>query len=218
MPGRTLRAPSPRDGETEQRILDAARRVFLRDGTAGTRMQEIAREAGVNQALLHYYFRSKERLSTAVFQQIAGRIFPTIAQVLTGPSSLDDKIDRLVATYLDTLAANPFIPAYIISELHHHPDRIQHALTGVMGSDPRPVMRSVLQQLGKQIDERVRAGKMRDITPQEFVINLLSLCVFPFAAKPMFEIILGMDDAAFKRFIRQRKKELPEFFRNALKP
>src|SRR4029078_10382413 len=109
MPGRAVRTPSSRDGETEQKILDAARRVFLRDGTAGTRMQEIAREAGVNQALLHYYFRSKERLSTAVFQQIAGRIFPTIAEVLMGPSSLDEKIARLVATYVETLSPHHII-------------------------------------------------------------------------------------------------------------
>src|SRR6476646_2569253 len=94
---RATRKPAPHDGETEQRILDAARAVFVRRGTAGARMQEIAREAGVNQALLHYYFRSKERLSTAVFQQIARGIFPALAQTLGGDLPLDDKIDQLIA-------------------------------------------------------------------------------------------------------------------------
>ena len=89
-------AAQSRDKDTEQRILEAARTVFLRDGTAGARMQEIAREARVNQALLHYYFRSKERLSAAVFQQVASRIFPALVQTLGANSSLDEKIDTLI--------------------------------------------------------------------------------------------------------------------------
>src|SRR6185436_6737613 len=112
------------DGETEQRILDAARTVFLQHGTAGARMQEIAQEAGVNQALLHYYFRSKERLAQAVFQQMASRLFPALIQTLASDISLDEKIDRLVAIYLDNLSKSPFLPGYLISELHHHPERI----------------------------------------------------------------------------------------------
>src|ERR1700712_4468145 len=93
-------ASGDRDGETEQRILDAARTVFIRRGTAGARMQEIAAEAGVNQALLHYYFRSKERLSTAVFQQVARGIFPALAATLGSEQPLDTKIEQLIHIYL----------------------------------------------------------------------------------------------------------------------
>src|SRR5512132_2607729 len=109
----TTRSPT-REAATEQRILDAARTVFLRRGTAGARMQEIAHEAGVNQALLHYYFRSKERLSAAVFQQIASRIFPALAQTLAADISLDEKIDGIIAVYLENLSRNPFVPGYLI--------------------------------------------------------------------------------------------------------
>src|SRR5436305_2140381 len=106
--------PSANDGETETRILDAARAVFIRRGTSGARMQEIAREAGVNQALLHYYFRSKERLSSAVFQQIARGIFPALIQTLGSDLTLDEKIDRLIALYLDNLSRSPFLPGYLL--------------------------------------------------------------------------------------------------------
>src|SRR3954464_15426129 len=101
------RREAPKDRETEQKILDAARSVFIRRVTAGARMQEIAKEAGVNQALLHYYFRSKERLSTAVFQQFAARVFPAVIHALGGDASIDEKIDRIIALYLDNLSANP---------------------------------------------------------------------------------------------------------------
>jgi TetR/AcrR family transcriptional regulator len=207
-----------REAATEQRILDAARTVFLRDGTDGARMQEIAAEAGVNQALLHYYFRTKERLSTAVFQQVASRIFPALAQTLSAEISLDEKIDRLIVIYLDNLSQNPFVPGYVISELHHHPERVQQLLTGAIGADPQTIMPALLKTLERQINERVRDGTMRPIKPQQFVINLISLCVFPFAARPMLSIVFGMGDDAFKRFIEQRKRDLPVFFRNALRP
>ena len=210
--------PRSRDTDTEQRILEAARTVFLRRGTEGARMQEIAREAGVNQALLFYYFRSKERLSAAVFQQIASRIFPALVQVLSADISLDQKIDGVIGVYLDNLSRNPFVPSYLISELHHHPERVQQLLAGAIGADPQAVLPSLLKTLEKQIDERVRAGTMRRIQPRQLVINLISLCIFPFAARPMLSIVFGMDDVAFARFIGQRRKTLPEFVRNALRP
>src|SRR5438067_8709629 len=99
-----------RDGQTEQRILDGAHAVFIRRGTAGARMQEIAAEAGVNQALLHYYFRSKERLSGAVFQQMASRLFPALIQTLGGDDPVEDKVGAVIALYLDNLCRNPFLP------------------------------------------------------------------------------------------------------------
>ena len=207
-----------REAATEQRILAAARAVFLRHGTAGARMQEIAAEAGVNQALLHYYFRTKERLSAAVFQQVASRIFPALVQTLGAETSLDGKINHLIAIYLDNLSQNLFVPGYLISELHHHPERVQQLLSGAIGADPQIVMPALLKTLERQINERVRDGTMRPIKPQQFVINLISLCIFPFAARPMLSIVFGMNDAAFMRFIEQRKKELPEFFHGALRP
>ena len=210
-------APPP-DIETEQRILDAARKVFIGRGTAGARMQEIAREAGVNQALLHYYFRSKERLAAAVFQQVAGRILPVLIETLGSDMPLDGKIERVIALYIENMARNPFLAGYIISELHHHPERAAQLLGGAIGADPRRVVPPALQKLREQIEAAQAAGEMGAIAPQQFVINLVSLCVFPFAARPMLSVILGMDDAAFARFIEQRKTDLPAFFRRALRP
>src|SRR3954468_4682805 len=93
---RRPRPPPPLpDGDTERKILDAAHRVFLRSGTAGARTQEIAAEAGVNSALLHYYFRSKERLATAVFHRAAGELFPAVARILLSDVSLEDKIRQV---------------------------------------------------------------------------------------------------------------------------
>jgi TetR/AcrR family transcriptional regulator len=219
---RPTKAPkTPRkktDSETEKRILDAARAVFIRRGTAGARMQEIAAEAGVNQALLHYYYRSKERLSAAVFQQLASRLFPMILGILGSDMPLDEKIDTLITTYLDNLVQNPFLPGYVLSELHHQPERVAQFLGAVSGGSPGDKAAHAFGTLARQIREKVDAGTMRPISPQQFVVNIISLCIFPFAARPMLSIVMGMDDAAFTRFIEQRRWELPSFFRSALRP
>src|SRR3954447_24395858 len=90
-----------RDGDTEQRILDAAHTVFLRAGTAGARMQDIATEAGVNQALLHYYFRSKARLSEAAFRRAAGQLLPQVIEVMASAAEIEEKVERVVRLELD---------------------------------------------------------------------------------------------------------------------
>ncbi len=181
-------------------------------------MQEIAAEAGVNQALLHYYFRSKDRLSGAVFVQLASRLFPTLARILGGDLPLESKVDALVATYLDTFTQHPFLPGYLLSEMHHNPERVAKLLTTATGGDPHQLLVPVFATLAKQIKQQVRAKRMRPIPPEQFVVNLISLCIFPFAARPMLSLVLGLDDARFAALIEERKTHLPEFFRNALRP
>ena len=207
-----------RDGDTEQRILDAAHRVFLRRGSAGARTQEIADEAGVNKALLHYYFRSKDRLAEAVFRRAATALFPPVLAVLASDGELETKVERVVERELDVLLAHPYLPGYIVSELTHHPERVRQLLPAMTGVQVAEIAPRVIGNIGRQIEARVADGRMRAITPDQFLINLLSLCVFPFAARPMLQAILGFDDAAFARMIERRKRELPVFFLQALRP
>ncbi len=181
-------------------------------------MQEIAAEAGVNQALLHYYFRSKDQLSAAVFGQMASRLMPALLEVISADASLDSKIERIVAIYHENLTRNPFLPGYVLSELHHHPERIQQVLGKIGGGDPREMIAPVFLRLNEQIRTEVDAGRMRPITAREFVVNLVSLCIFPFAARPMLSMMLGLDDATFPTFIEERQRTLAAFYRNALRP
>jgi len=217
-PNRQPNPASDRDGPTEQRILDAAHDVFLRRGTAGARMQEIADEAGVNKALLHYYFRNKGRLAEAVFARVARVLIPAVFEVLASDTMLEQKVERVVQLELDYLSRSPHLPAYLLSELHHHPERPRQLMLALTGRAPEDVRPGIFGALRAQIAERVRAGTMRPIEPEQFVVNLLSLCVFPFAAKPMVMVMLGLDQAGFDRFIDRRRQELVPFFLGALRP
>lgn len=207
-----------RDERTEERILEAAHAVFVRRGTAGARMQEIAHEAGVNQALLHYYFRSKERLAEAVFRRAASELLPRVIDVLGSDATLEDKVARVVELELDHLLRAPFLPGYLISELHHHPERVPQLISAITGLSLGDISSKVFVKLQAQIAARVEAGTLHPITPDQFVVNLLALCVFPFAARPMLMALLGIDRQGFERFIGRRRTELIPFFLKALRP
>jgi TetR/AcrR family transcriptional regulator len=211
-------AQPSRDASTEQRILTAAAAVFLRRGTAGARMQEIARAAGVNQALLHYYYRTKARLAEAVFLQAASRLLPSIVAVMSSDAAIEAKVERVVALETEHLTQNPLLPAYLLSELSQNPERVPQLIAAIAGMEPARIGRRVVRVLRAQIDRRVQAGRMRPITPEQFVVNLLSLCIFPFAARPLLTTVLGLDARAFDRFIEQRSETLAEFFLNGLRP
>jgi TetR/AcrR family transcriptional regulator len=207
-----------RDANTEKRILGAARTVFMRHGTGGGRMQEIAEEAGVNQALLHYYFRSKDGLAQAVFLDVVGPIVPSIVSVLGSENGIDQKVEQFVHLYIDVVRQNPFIPGYILAELHFNPERITALASQVAGAHPASVMQTFLPRLRAQLEEQAAFGLMRSIAPEQFLVNLIALCVFPFAARPMLRIVLGLDDEAFSRFLDERRAELPDFILNAMRP
>ena len=204
--------------ETEQRILDAAHAVFVRAGTAGARTLEIAKEAGVNPALLHYYFRTKERLAEAVFRRAAGQLLPAVVRILGSDAALEDKVEQVVQVELQFLSKAPYLPGYILSELAHHPDRAPQLIAAVTGEVPVALGTHLRTVLAKQIDARVRDRTMHPISPDQFAVNLLALCVFPFAARPLFMALFGIDEKGFQQFIDRRRRELAPFFLRALRP
>lgn len=192
--------------------------MFVRRGTAGARMQDIAAEANVNQALLHYYFRNKERLSDAVFQRAAGQLLPRVIDIMASDRPLEDKVARVVELELDHLLRAPYLPGYIISELHHHPERVRHLLTAVTGMLPEEVRPKVFTGLRQQLEDGAREGRLKPMAPDQFIVNLFSLCIFPFAARPMLMALLGLDQQGFERFIGQRREQLAGFILGAMRP
>jgi hypothetical protein len=152
-----------------------------------------------------------------VFQRVARALFLRVSEILGSDAEIEDKVRRVVRLYLDQLTKTPYAPAYVISELNQHPDRAAQFVDAVRHIREQSLNADVLETLGKQLRRRARAGTMHAISTPQFVANLASLCIFPFAARPMLCAILDLDDRGFSRFIDERKTALPEFFLNALR-
>lgn len=189
--------------ETEQQILDAARREFQQNGYAGARMQAIADEAGINKSMLHYYYRSKDHLFQQVFRESVRRFFPVIFNVLNSDLPLAPKVKKLIDTYHEIFLDNPQLPQFVLHEMNQHPDRFKKFMKSQGVSIP--------QKFVDQVQEEIRAGRMRPVQPHEFIINTIALCVFPYIARNMIEVIFGMDEQDFRNFIEKRKENLPGF-------
>ena len=131
--------------DAKQRIFDAADEIFVRRGIDGARMQEIADHAGVNKALLHYYFRSKANLARGVWLPSPRHSFRAF-EMMASDMSLDDKIDRFVDAYHTMLTRHPYLLAYVISEAARHPELVE----GFYSSERRQAARRMIDKVGSR--------------------------------------------------------------------
>lgn len=188
---------------TENKILEAAKKVFLLKGMAGARMQEIAEEAGINKALLHYYYRTKEKLFMAVFKSIIKNIIPTIQETINSDISIREKIEVFVEKYSKTFFDHPYIPFFIIQEVNRNPDQLADILLSA-GINPNKIK--------DQIEKEIEEGKINPIDYKQLVVNLISLTVFPVVAKPMLlRVLFNNNDTAYHQFLTDRIEQVPEF-------
>jgi TetR/AcrR family transcriptional regulator len=196
------------DTNTEQAILKAARKVFTHKGFDGARMQEIADEAGINKALLHYYFRSKDKLFEAIFKEVLNTVFPKIIAVLMSPVPLFEKIEKVSFNYIEMLKKNPDLAIFVFHEISRNPLRLVGNFKNA-GAD--------FNIIKIQIDEEVKAGIIYPIKAEHLIANLISMCVFPFIARPVFMGMAGMDNDAYDQFIEERKQIIPQTIITAIK-
>lgn len=197
------------DLNTEQKILIAAKKVFIEKGLDGSRMQEIADEAGINKALVHYYYRSKGKLFEAVFHEAFFKLVPNVLSLLKQDLPLFDKIRFFTEKYIELFIDNPFIPGFVLHELNRNPDRIVGLISDI-GIKPEFFL--------EQIKQEVERGNINPISPQHLIVNMLAMSIFPFVASPILRnIIFKGDEQALKQFLVERKKTVPEFIINSIK-
>jgi|SRR6056297_593177 len=200
---------------TEQKILNAAKDVFQKKGMTGARMQEIADHAGINKALLHYYYRTKEKLFEKVFENAFSLFIPKVKEMLIADKPLLEKIDFFVDNYIELLQKHPYIPGFIINELNRNP----HILIDIIEKNTLVKQDHLVDDLEKQIEKDVKANKIRTIDARSLLINILALCVFPVVARPVLTgVLFDNDSEAYELFMDQRKDLVKEFIKNALLP
>lgn len=206
----------PLDKNTEERILTAAREEFLERGFDGARMQSIADRAGINKALLHYYFRNKDKLFKTIFDELLKAFFPKIIAMMTSDKPIEEKVRFFVANYIDMLIANPHFPFFLFGELKRNPQLLVEVFVGAGGIDKK----ELLELFHKSIQQDVEAGLIRPVEAPELIINMLSLCAFPFLGKPLFQHIVfqNPDEYFYTRFLESRKKTVADFILQALRP
>ena len=202
-----------REQSMESIILETAERLFLDKGFALTSTTEIAREAGCNQALVHYYFRTKEQLFIRIFEEkikiFAGAFF----SIDEKPGTFLEKLTRQIEAHFDIIAQNPKIPLLIINEITTNPQRIK-ALHKSIGEYPA----SIIRKVNEELEEAIAQGEVRPITVLDLILTVLSLNVLPQLLRPILEEVMPLPPEEVQKLIARRKEENVKLIINSLRP
>lgn len=199
---------------TEKKILAAAEHEFLLKGYNGARTTAIAEAAGVTHAMLHYYFRTKDKLFDRIIESKIGALCDVTLASIGEPSiPLFDKVKACVENHIDFIAANPYLPKFIIMEIFGNPDRLPMVLDRLRHHIPL-----VVESLQRQIDDYAERGLCRRVDAGMLMLDIVSLNIFPFVARPMVNSLLGglMENPA--EFLWKRKQENIETIMRKLRP
>ena len=165
-----------KEKNTEDIIVNAAKTVFIEKGLDGARMQEIADEAGINKALLHYYFRTKNKLFEKVFAIVFKDVFSTLEKALNEEMEFEQFVEEFIRHYISLLKSKPFIPQFVIHELNRKPERIVEHMQNSNFNKQK-----LFDMVGRAVDQKI----IRPIQPVHLITNIIAMCIFPFVAKPI---------------------------------
>lgn len=188
---------------TELKIFEAAREIFQSKGLEGARMQEIADKAEINKSMLHYYYRSKEKLFEKVYQLSIIKVIPQIAGLLNEDLPLEAKLRNFAIKYLELIKHNPDIPLFVLHEMNKNPGRMKSFMLNEIGKKVQPFL--------NQIREQREKGNTVDLPAEQILANIMSLLIFPFIGRPVFQVIFDMSEKDYENFIEERQKLLPDF-------
>ena len=187
--------------KTKAKIIAAAKAEFHQKGFSGARMQEIADRCGINKALLHYHFTNKEVLFRSVLLNGVMELFPNVFATLNAPLPLQQKLEMVVDMYIDFLIKNPELPRFVLHELSQNPNFIQEVLPG-MSVRPTAFI--------AQVEEAIANKEILPNNPFQIITDVIGLCAFPFIAKPMLQMVSGMNEKEFTTFIQERKAHVKQ--------
>jgi TetR/AcrR family transcriptional regulator len=195
---------------TEQKIFDAATDLFLEKGVDRTSVRDIASKAGINLALMNYYFRSKENLFDAIFTNLVKKNTKDLVKILDSDLELSEKIKQYVAAYIDMLLKNPLLVSFFMAILHRSREKIteMEVISNLYGRE----------KFTQQILEEGRKGNIRKTDPSHLFVDMISMITFPFAIRPMIMDKNGLTEEGFMTFIEERKEHITQMLLKSINP
>ncbi len=195
---------------TKQKIINTAIKIFLEKGYNGTTMRDISNAAQINKGLLHYYFKSKNALFVEVLQIGAKDFPPKLDRILHSDKPFFEKIALIVDQYIELLIKNPHLPPFIINELNQNTDVFIDTLSKSVDTPNISFVLSLIQ-------DEISKAHIKPVDPFQFILDTLSLILYPFLVKPAFKKISGLNDEQFIDLMKRRKKTIVDTLINNIK-
>ena len=199
----------------ELRIREVAQQLFFDQGYAATATTQIAQEAGCTQALVHYYYRTKENLFRQIFLEQIEAALNVIGRSLASEDNFEQFITNAISLYFDTLMQNPRLPYFVLEELVSNPERRKYLRENFV---KKPSYAMLYMQLEMRVRHEQQAGRIDKIDPFDLMFSIASMTVFTFISLPMYQDLLSRTDEQVKDFVLHRKNEVTRIILKTLKP
>ena len=190
-----------KESKTKQTIKTAAKNLFFKKGNIHATTQDIADEAGVNRALIHYYFSSREQLFEVILNDAYQTITKRLHKAISSDLSFEEKIENFVSCYIDEAIEFPFMESFIASEFNRFSE-VHFSLIS------NATINSVMEGFFTELLLEMKKGTIPSMSPEQFLINITSMCSFPLITRPLIQRTFNMDDEAYLEFIKNRKVEI----------
>lgn len=198
-------------GSTEEKIKQAARKLFTKNGFAAVKTRDIAAEAGINLALLNYYFRSKEKLFEIIMLENMSRFIAGVSPIINNEdTTIEQKLDAIISMYIDKLLREPDLPMFILSQTRTNMDYLMEKL----GFETLITKSYLFKQILKSDYQKMIHST---INPLHLVINLFSLMAAPFIMAPMIQRVMKLDEKQFETLMQERKALIPKWLASIVK-
>jgi len=197
----------------EEAILKAATRLFLEKGYKATSTTEIAKEVGCNQALVHYYFRTKDRLFSAIFEKKMKYFITSLLQISNEELPFEEKLAKKIESHFDVVQEEPKFPLFFFTELATNPAR-RETLKESLGDIPK----MVVANFQKELDAEIKKGTIRPISVFDLIMTIVSLNITGFIVEPIYKMFTQMSDKEYVKLLNRRKKENVHIVIKSLKP
>jgi len=184
--------------QTEVHIKETAKRVFFQKGLLNATTQQIADEAGVNRALIHYYFRSRDQLFRAVLEEAVNETRSKVDSIFNSEEPFKVKISKYLDVFIDRNAEFPYIQNFIITEIMSDPEKMKEHFSRKRNH----MLKHIVPPLKKEIEN----GNIKPVDPEHFIVNMMSLCSYPLVAKPFIQNMFSYDDKMYRKFLKERKQ------------
>ena len=203
------------DQHMETRIREVAQELFFKQGYAATSTTKIAREVGCTQALVHYYYRTKENLFRQIFLEQVEAALNVVGRSLASEMSFDDFIRSAISMYFDALIQNPRLPYFVLEELANNPERRKYLREHFV---KKPSYVLLYMQLEGRVKAEQQAGRLAKVEPFDIMMSVASLTVFTFISLPMYQDLLSRTDDQVREFVEHRKAEITRLVLQGLRP
>lgn len=197
--------------DVKDRILDVSRELFIKNGFDSTSIRDIAAASDTNVAMVNYYFHSKYNLFEIIFEEAFDILMDRVFSILQQDIPFFELIELWIDAYYETLIEYPQLPIFILNEINQNPERLTER---IQRRDPF----LIFDQMATKIAQEVKKGTIKETPPIDFILNVMSMCIFPFMIGSMASKVAQKSSGEYNTVIKSHKKYVIEFVINAIVP